>query len=93
MFRDVAAESVVDPRVAKHGGTRRNPKANYDFPGMMDASSWRRTEVHKHSSYFCGFCGLKLAGPHAVYTHIAKRHDRALRGRQRPRADAGRPIG
>ena len=33
--------NLVDPRVAKHGGTRRNAKENYDFPGMMDAASWR----------------------------------------------------
>jgi hypothetical protein len=67
--------TLIDPRVAKHGGSRRNAKANYDFPGMMDAASWRRTEVHKHTyGYWCGLCGQRFAGPHAVYTHIAKRH-------------------
>ena len=71
------AQILVDPRVAKHGGTRRNAKANYDFPGMMDAASWRRTQVHQHTyGYWCGLCGQRFAGPHAVYTHLAKRHDR-----------------
>jgi hypothetical protein len=75
--RDTAAQGLVDPRVAKHGGTRKDPKANYDFPGMMDAASWRRTEVHKHTAWYgCALCGQKFAGPHAVYTHLAKVHDR-----------------
>ena len=50
--RETDAESLVDPRVAKHGGTRKDPKANYDFPGMMDAASWRRTEVHKATRWY-----------------------------------------
>ena len=70
-------QNPVDPRVAKLGGTRRNAKANYDFPGMIDAASWRRAEVHKHTSWYgCLWCGQGFAGPHAVYTHLAKVHDR-----------------
>lgn len=77
MYRDVAAEKLIDPRVAKHGGSRIDPKANYDYPGMMDASSWRRTEVHRATSYYaCAACGTRFAGPHAVYTHLDKVHDR-----------------
>jgi hypothetical protein len=69
--------NLVDPRVAAHGGGRRNAKANYDFPGMMDAASWRRTQVHQHNHWYgCSICGQGFAGPHAVYTHLAKRHDR-----------------
>lgn len=74
---ETPAQRLVDPRVAKHGGTRTSPKANYDFPGMMDAASWRRTRVHQHTyGYWCGHCGQRLSGPHAVYTHMAKRHGR-----------------
>ena len=63
--------------MAAHGGTRRNAKANYDFPGMMDAASWRRSEAHAGARWYgCSICGQGFAGPHAVYTHLAKRHDR-----------------
>jgi hypothetical protein len=63
--------------VAAHGGTRRDAKAKYQFSGQMDAASWRRTQVHEHTRYYgCGVCGQRFAGPHAVYTHLAKRHDR-----------------
>jgi hypothetical protein len=72
---EAAPQELVDPRVARVGGSRRDRKANYDFPGMMDAASWRRTEVHKHTHWYgCSLCGQKFAGPHAVYTHLAKRH-------------------
>lgn len=65
----------IDPRVAAIGGTRSNPKHGYDFPGMMSDADWRRTRVHRHTSYYgCGICGQQFAGPHAVYTHIAKVH-------------------
>ncbi len=71
------ADSLVDPRVAAHGGNRNNPKATYQFPGQMDQASWRRTEVHANTSYYgCGLCGQRFAAPAAVYTHLAKRHDR-----------------
>jgi hypothetical protein len=71
------AAPLVDPRVAKHGGTRKDRKSNYDFPGMMDAANWRKTEVHKHTAWYgCALCGRKFNGPHAVYTHLAKRHHR-----------------
>jgi hypothetical protein len=70
-------QALIDPRVAKHGGTRKSPKSHYDFPGMMDAASWRRTQVHAHTRFYgCHRCGRKFAGPHAVYTHLAKVHDR-----------------
>jgi hypothetical protein len=75
--RDPVAGAAIDPRVAKHGGTRRGAKSNYDFPGMMDAASWRRSLAHRHTSWYgCALCGQKFAGPHAVYTHLAKIHDR-----------------
>jgi hypothetical protein len=74
---DTAPQPLVDPRVAKHGGTRRSRKANYDFPGMTDDATWRRTKVHKSTSYYgCALCGQRFSGPHAVYTHLAKVHDR-----------------
>jgi hypothetical protein len=77
MYRDAAAERLIDPRVARYGGTRTNPKSNYDFPGMMDAASWRRTLVHQHTAWYgCAMCGQKFKGPHAFYTHRAKVHDR-----------------
>jgi hypothetical protein len=70
-------EGLIDPRVAKHGGTRRGAKSSYHFAGMMDEASWRRTDVHKHTHWFgCGLCGRRFKGPHAVYTHMAKIHDR-----------------
>ena len=85
--RDTPTQTLVDPRVAKHGGSRRNSKANYDFPGMTDAASWRRTEVHKATHFYgCGLCDQKFSGPHAVYTHLAKIHDAgSSKGRTRGR--------
>lgn len=75
--RDHVAGAAIDPRVARHGGSRRDPKSNYDFPGMMDAASWRRTLAHQHTHYYgCALCGQKFSGLHAVYTHLAKIHDR-----------------
>jgi hypothetical protein len=38
-----APQALVDPRVAKHGGTRKSAKSHYDFPGMMDAASGARS--------------------------------------------------
>jgi hypothetical protein len=68
---------LIDPRVAKHGGTRKDSKSNYDFPGMQDNATWRRSDVHKATSYYgCVLCGQRFTGPHAVYTHLAKLHDR-----------------
>jgi hypothetical protein len=74
--RSAQTPPLVDPRVAKHGGIRKDPKANYDFPGMLDRRSWAKTLVHQHSVYGCGICGTRFSSPHAVYTHLAKRHDR-----------------
>jgi hypothetical protein len=85
MYRDTLAESLkpprtaplVDPRVAKHGGNRRNPKSNYDFPGMASDSDWRETRIHKATRFYgCFVCGQKFSGPHATYTHLARTHDR-----------------
>ena len=65
---EAAPQELVDPRVARVGGSRRDRKANYDFPGMMDAASWRRTEVHKHTHWYgCSLCGQKFAGPRRLY--------------------------
>jgi hypothetical protein len=72
----VAVAPLIDPRVAKHGGTRRGPKSNYDFPGMAQDYAWRQTLVHKHTRFYgCHRCGRKFSGPHAVYSHLAKVHD------------------
>jgi hypothetical protein len=77
MVSEAAPRPLIDPRVAKHGGRRTSSKSNYDFPGMVDGASWRRTQVHQHTHWYgCAICGLKLSGPHAVYTHLAKIHDR-----------------
>lgn len=71
------AEPLVDPRVAKHGGTRRSSKSSYEFPGMINERDWRRTSAHKAvSRYSCALCGAAFNGPHAVYAHLAKEHDR-----------------
>jgi hypothetical protein len=67
----------IDPRVAAAGGTRRRPRDGYEFRGMAASDDWRETRVHKHTSYYgCAFCGQGFKGPHAVYTHIAKVHQR-----------------
>jgi 7-keto-8-aminopelargonate synthetase-like enzyme len=85
MYRDTLAEALkpprrtplVDPRVARHGGTRRDPKSNYDFPGMASDSDWRKSAVHKATRFYgCFLCGQRFSGPHAAYTHLAKVHDR-----------------
>ena len=68
---------IVDPRVAKHGGWRTDPKSNYDFPGMQSHRDWRRTRVHKGTRWYgCALCGQKFSGPHAVVAHLARIHDR-----------------
>ena len=70
-------QNLADPRVAKHGGTRNDPKSTYQFAGQIEQANWRRTEVHKHTyGYWCGLCGQRFASPSAVYCHLAKRHDR-----------------
>jgi hypothetical protein len=72
-------DPTVDPRIAKTGGRRcrfGDPKSPYTWPGMDDERSWRRTDVHKHSTYHCLWCGLTLATPNAIYTHIDKVHPR-----------------
>jgi hypothetical protein len=72
-----ALERYADPRVAATGGYRRvpgDPKSNYEWPGMMRLPDWQRTRVHRHSTYFCGKCGVQFGSPQAVYTHLAKRH-------------------
>jgi len=44
---------------------------------MVEDSSWRRSEVHRATRFYgCFLCGTKFTGPHAVYTHLAKLHDR-----------------
>ena len=63
--------------MAKHGGHRTDAKANYDFGGMHDDTTWRRGPIHKATPFYgCALCGQKFTGPHAVYTHLAKVHDR-----------------
>ena len=56
---------------------RRRSGLGYDFPGMMDERTWRRRPVHQHMSFYgCAHCGARFNGPHAVYVHLAKVHDR-----------------
>lgn len=70
-------KELIDPRVAKQGGTRTNPRHTYDFPGMLGDGHWRQTDAHKHTDWYgCAVCGQKFTGPHAVYTHLAKVHGR-----------------
>jgi hypothetical protein len=54
-------------------------------PGMLDRSSWRRTETHQHSSYACGRCGIGVSDPLAVYVHLAKCRQRGVTGRRERR--------
>jgi excisionase family DNA binding protein len=93
---------LVDPR-ATQGGTRRDPKSNYDFPGMASDYRWRQTLAHRHTAWSgCARCGQRFKGPHAAYTHLAKAHhvrpryvealgrrSHALAGQIRPRPGAG----
>ena len=68
---------LTDPRIAAAGGSaRRNDGAGgYNYPGMATAAHWAATGVHRATHFYgCAFCGKKFKGPHAVYTHIAKRH-------------------
>jgi hypothetical protein len=74
----------VDPRIAATGGARRlkNPKSNYEWPGMMAQPDWLRTTVHEHTSFYgCAKCGQHSKTPHAVYTHLDKRHPAPGSGR------------
>jgi hypothetical protein len=72
-----ASSGLIDPRVARHGGSRLDRRSNYDFPRMREEASWRRTEVHRATRFYgCSLCGQKFTGPHAVYSHLAKRHGR-----------------
>jgi hypothetical protein len=68
---------TVDPRIAAVGGVpiREDGAGGYNYPGMQPFKDWCRTTVHQHTrSYGCGRCGQALHSPHAVYTHLAKRH-------------------
>jgi hypothetical protein len=77
MYSETVTPELIDPRVAKHGGTRNSRKATYDFPGMLDQRTWRRGRVHTATRFYgCALCGQKFSGPHSVYVHLAKRHDR-----------------
>jgi hypothetical protein len=77
MSTSTTSPALIDPRVAAKGGTRKIPKAHYEFPGMADRRSWEATRVHKHTSlYGCALCGQRFNYPQAVYAHLAKRHGR-----------------
>jgi hypothetical protein len=82
------ADPTVDSRVAATGGRRErwgDPKSPYIWPGMMRDADWRRTNVHKHSSYYCARCAKPFRSPAAVYTHLAKVHPpTGLAPRNRP---------
>jgi hypothetical protein len=74
--RQRAAKALIDPRIAQRGGSRAHSKDQYHFEGMMERKSWERTRVHKHTSgYGCHRCGTWFSSPHAVYAHLARRHD------------------
>jgi len=66
----------IDPRIAGTGGTSvRGGKGGHVWPGMVPLKDWQRTKVHRQTrGYSCGRCGQAFNGPHAVYTHLAKRH-------------------
>jgi hypothetical protein len=68
----------IDPRIAATGGNPvRGGKGGYIWPGMVPLKDWQRTRLHQHTnSYSCGRCGQAFNSPHAVYTHMAKRHGR-----------------
>lgn len=71
--------TAVDARIAARGGTRRDAKAAYSYPGMADDRDWRKTAVHAATAWYgCARCGQKFSGPHAVYAHIDKRHPRRV---------------
>jgi hypothetical protein len=82
----------VDPRIAATGGYRRNPrdpKSNYEWPGMVSLPNWRLTRVHEHTAYYgCAKCGARFGSPQAVYAHLARAHPAAW---SRPRLADLRP--
>jgi hypothetical protein len=61
-----------------------SPKTTATPKGMVDRSSWRRTQVHTHSSYACGFCGLRFESPSAFYGHAERGHGKVSERRGRP---------
>jgi hypothetical protein len=71
---------TIDPRIAAAGGSPARPnrtdtRGGYNYSGMASAAHWAQTAVHQATHWYgCAFCGQKFKGPHAVYTHIAKRH-------------------
>jgi hypothetical protein len=74
---NAAIDPTVDPRIRASGGRRErwgDPRSPYIWPGMMRDADWRRTDVHKHSSYYCARCAKRFGSPAAVYTHLAKVH-------------------
>jgi hypothetical protein len=73
--RQRASTALIDPRLAEHGGHRRRARDQYEWPGMMERKSWERTLVHQYTSgYGCHRCGTWFSSPHAVYSHLARRH-------------------
>jgi hypothetical protein len=65
----------MDARIAAAGGSRTSAKGAYEFPGMAERGSWRKTRVHRHTHFYgCARCGQRFADPHAVYAHLARRH-------------------
>jgi hypothetical protein len=50
---------------------------------MTPADEWRKTSVHKASSYSCGKCGKQFPDPHAVYDHLDEVHPPPLRPKKK----------
>lgn len=91
----------LDARIEASGGRRRvarDPKSNYEWPGMMAWPDWSRTRVHRHTAYYgCAKCGARFSSPQAVYAHLAKLHpakgSRPLGARLSPLNGSGRGSG
>lgn len=55
------------------------------YRGMASRTDWAKTQVHQHSNYSCGKCGLRLPDPHAVYAHIEAEHPTPQRPKRKGR--------
>jgi hypothetical protein len=67
----------IDARIARRGGWRTDAKSNYEFAGMLADRDRRQTAAHRATAWYgCALCGQKFTGPHAVYAHLAKVHER-----------------
>ena len=55
-----ASDGLIDPRVARHGGYPTSDRDNYDFPGMQDDTTWRRSQIREATRFYgCALCGSR----------------------------------